>query len=93
VLTVPGEIRMANIPENSEQPRLDGRTAPVVETTPRAEKAFLNRILCADPISHQEISELVSVIETWKHGLSKTLGTVGHGFVIVGHRISAARFT
>jgi hypothetical protein len=90
---VPGKVSMANVPENSEQPGLDGRAAPAVETTLRAEKTFLDGILCVRPISHQEISELVGVIETWKRGLSKTLGTVGHGFVIVGHHISAARFT
>jgi hypothetical protein len=79
MLNVPAKIRMANVPENSEQPGLDGRTAPVVETTLRAEKAFLDGILCVRLIAHEEISEPIGVIETWKRDLSKALGTVGHG--------------
>src|SRR5690349_13664096 len=43
-LTMPGEIRMANAPEDGKQPGLDRGAAPAVETLHRKTKAFLDRV-------------------------------------------------
>jgi hypothetical protein len=92
-LTLPGEIRMANAPEDSEQPRLDSRAAPAIGTVQRETKAFLDGVLCFRSILQQEIGQPVGVIETWQRGLAKSLDTAGYSVAMVAHHNFADRFT
>jgi hypothetical protein len=51
MLTVPGNVRLANAPDDCEQPGLDRGAALIVKTTLRANKALLDGILRVRPIA------------------------------------------
>lgn len=68
----PGELCVADVSEDREQPWLHGVAAITVEMAQGAQIAVLHGILRVRVIAHEEMRERVSVIEIWERCVSKT---------------------